>query len=219
VRITSLDFGSLLCYCPHPSSREMQDAYDLMLAIKGDTFLPNPPMLVSEWIAKSVHEHLGRLPFAYFFQHNPVLVPVPKSSLMLPNTLWVPLRIATALTKRGMGSHVDACLVRDKAVNKAAWSKPSERPKPKDHITSLSVQRRIAGPPPQDILLIDDIITRGSAFLGAANKLAEVFPQARIRAFAAMATISRPSDFVSVSKTLIGSIQYRPSAEDTIRRP
>jgi len=219
VRITYLDFGSLLCYCPRPTSKEMQDAYDLMLAIKKDALLTNPPMLVSEWIAKSVQDNLSNLPFANFFQQNPVLVPVPKSSLMLPYTLWVPLRIATAMAKRGLGSSVDDCLVRVKAVNKAALSKPSERPKPKDHIASLSVQRRISGPPPQEILLVDDIITRGSTTLGAANKLAEAFPQTKIRVFGAMATISRAVDFSSLSKSLIGSIQYRPSAEDTIRRP
>ena len=91
--------------------------------------------------------------------------------------------------------------------------------KPKDHFASLRVQRRISGPPPNEILLVDDIITRGSTLLGAANRLAEAFPEARIRAFGAMATVSDPADFVALSRPLVGSIQYRPSTEDTIRRP
>jgi len=219
VRITSLDFGSLLCYCPRPSPGAMQEAYDVMLAIKGDTFVGNPLMLMSQWIAKAVQDRMKSLPFAYFFQPSTVLVPVPKSSLMQPDTLWVPLRIAIALTKRGIGSQVDSCLVRTTSVRKAAWSKASQRPKPKEHFASLSVQRRISEPTPKEILLVDDIITRGSTLLGAANRLAEAFPGARIRAFGAMTTISRPSDFVSLSKALIGSIQYQPSTEDTLRRP
>lgn len=197
----------------------MQDAYQVMLAIKQDPFGGDPPILMSERIAKAVQENLTSLPFAYFFQPDTILVPVPKSSLMLKDTLWVPERIATALARRRIGSQVDSCLVRTTAVRKAAWSKASERPKPKEHFASLSVQRRISGPPPKDILLVDDIITRGSTLLGAANRLAEAFPDARIRAFGAMATISDPGDFVAISKPLVGSIQYRPSTEDTIRRP
>jgi predicted amidophosphoribosyltransferase len=190
-----------------------------MLAIKQDPYGGDPPILMSERIAKAVQENMPSLPFAYFFRPDSVLVPVPKSSMMLRDTLWVPLRVATALAKRGIGSQVDPCLVRTTAVRKAALSKASERPKPKDHFASLSVQRRISGPAPQEILLVDDIITRGSTLLGAANRLADAFPSARIRAFGVMATISDPADFVSLSKPLIGSIQYRPSKEDTIRTP
>ena len=197
----------------------MQDAYQVMLAIKQDPFGGDPPILMSERIAKAVQENMSSLPFANFFQPETVLVPVPKSSLMLKDTLWVPLRIATALVRRGLGSKVDPCLVRDTAIRKAAWSKASDRPKPKEHFATLSVQRRISGPPLKEILLVDDIITRGSTLLGAANRLADAFPDARIRAFGAMATISDPADFVALSKPLIGSIQYRPSTEDTIRRP
>ena len=219
MRITSLDFGSLLCYCPRPSSTAMQDAYQVMLAIKQDPFGGDPPILMSERIAKAVQENMSSLPFAYFFQPDTVLVPVPKSSLMLPDTLWVPQRIATALARRGVGSQVDSCLVRVKAVRKAASSRASDRPKPKEHFASLSVQRRISGPPPKEILLVDDMITRGSTLLGTANRLAEAFPGTRIRAFGAMTTISDRTDFVALTKPLIGSIQYRPSTEDTIRRP
>ena len=197
----------------------MQDAYQVMLAIKQDTYGGDPPILMSERIARAVQDNKASLPFAYFFQPETVLVPVPKSSLTLRDTLWVPMRIATAMAKNGVGSQVDPCLVRTTAVRKAASSKASERPKPKDHFASLSVQRRISGPAPQQILLVDDIITRGSTLLGAANRLADAFPSARIRAFGAMTTISDPTDFVSLSKPLIGSIQYRPSKEDTIRTP
>jgi predicted amidophosphoribosyltransferase len=197
----------------------MRDAYDVMLAIKGDTFVGHPPIPMSDWIANVIRERMSSLPFAHFFQPDLVLVPVPKSSLMQPHTLWVPLRIATALAKICAGSQVDPCLIRTTAVRKAALSKAPERPKPKEHYDSLRVQQRVSGPPPKEILLVDDIITRGSTLIGSASRLAEAFPGTRIRAFGAMTTISRPSDFVSLSKALIGSIQYRPSSEDTLRRP
>jgi hypothetical protein len=44
-------------------------------------------------------------------------------------------------------------------------------------------------PEPEEILPIDDIVTRGAKIIGAANKLHDAFPTAHIRAFAAMRTI------------------------------
>lgn len=57
-----------------------------------------------------------------------------------------------------------------------------------DHFNSLEVQGVLE--PPPEILLIDDVITYGSTVFGAANRLPEVFPGSRIRAFAAIRTVS-----------------------------
>lgn len=56
------------------------------------------------------------------------------------------------------------------------------------HYESLGVRMTLSEP--REILLVDDIITRGASMLGAANKLRNTFPRARIRGFAAMRTIS-----------------------------
>ncbi len=218
MRVTSVDFGSFLCYTPRGTSAEIDRAREVMKIIKEDSFLENPQIPMSEWIAREVQKRKADLPFASFFQENTILVPVPSSSLMQPNSLWVPHNIATALVKRGMGKEVVALLARKTPVRKAAWSKPSERPKVKEHIASMIVQQQISVPPDQ-ILLVDDIITRGATLLGAANRLADALPSARIRAFAAMATISDSSDFESLFKPLLGTVQYRPLKGDTIRRP
>jgi phosphoribosylpyrophosphate synthetase len=60
-----------------------------------------------------------------------------------------------------------------------------------------------------EILLIDDIVTRGATFLGAANRLIDALPHAHIRAFAIMRTISEPSAFVHIRDPRIGTIQLR----------
>jgi len=82
----------------------------------------------------------------------------------------------------------------------------------------MSVQKRLPEGLRQ-IVLVDDIITRGATVLGAANKLAEAFPDSRIRAFAAVRTVSDPSDFEALFDPVIGSVQYSPTTEGTIRRP
>lgn len=99
---------------------------------------------------------------------------------------------------------------------KAASSPPNERPTPTEHYESIGVQGNLSKP--DDIVLIDDIVTRGATLLGAANRLADVFPKTRIRAFAAMRTIGNPSEFNDVYDPCIGKIELRASG-DTLRRP
>lgn len=135
---------------------------------------------------------------------------------MQPNTLWVPMRIATALVKMGLGKEVVSCLVRDDPVPKAASSVPNERPTAIQHYESMSVQGLLSTP--DEILLVDDVVTRGATLLGAANRLADVFPQTRIRAFATMRTISNPNEFEKVLVPCVGTIELRGSG-DTLRRP
>jgi predicted amidophosphoribosyltransferase len=190
-----------------------------MLAIKNDDFIEQPPIVMSKWIAKTVHQRMGELPFASFFNSSAMLVPVPKSTLMQPGTLWVPQRIAAALVERNLGREVFACLARITPVRKAAWSDPSERPSPTEQLNTMGVQGRVSETSLDEIVLVDDIITRGATLVGAANRLAEAFPKARIRAFAAMRTISVPSQFVSLYEPCCGTIQYRDWADDTLRRP
>ena len=70
---------------------------------------------------------------------------------------------------------------------------------------------------PREILLVDDIITRGATMLGAANKLRNTFPLARIRGFAAMRTISPPDIFNQAYDPCLGVITF--NGQDTFRRP
>ena len=187
-----------------------------MIALKKDGFVEDPPIVMSQWVAQTIQRNRTTLPFASFFQPNTILVPTPKSSLMKPDTLWVPERIATALVRMGLGKEVDPCLIRVKRVPRAALSVPNERPTPVEHYESMGVRGRLSKP--DEIVLVDDIVTRGATLLGAANRLVDVFPQTRIRAFAAMRTISNPEEFDKLYVPCVGTIELRASG-DTLRRP
>jgi predicted amidophosphoribosyltransferase len=158
MNLSQLEFGALLTYAPHGTTPKALHSKNVMQALKRDQFVNEPPILMSEWIAEIVQQKMAELPFSSFFQQNTILVPVPKSSLMQPNTLWVPERIAKALTTVGIGKHVASCLIRAKAVPKAALSSPSERPTAEQHYESISVQGSLSEP--DEILLIDDVVTR-----------------------------------------------------------
>jgi len=70
----------------------------------------------------------------------------------------------------------------------------------------------------QDILIVDDIVTRGATLLGAANRLRESYPGVPIKAFAAIRTVSTPSDFRDLIQPLRWTITLRPDGS-TLRRP
>ena len=219
MHLTRLEFGSLLSYTPRGSSNEIQKAKDVMLIIKNDGFIEQPPIQMSQWIAKTIQKNIKNLPFAPFFDKDSSLVPVPRSSLMKEDTLWVPERIASALVQRHLGKEVVPCLVRETPVPKSAWSDASERPTPSRHFETIAVQGSIKDPPPEKFVLVDDIVTRGATLLGSANRLLEAFPKAQVHAFAAMRTISVPSKFTNMYDPQSGTIEYRAWIDDTLRRP
>lgn len=216
MRLSSIEFGSLLTYSPRGTSDGELRSKTTMRMLKGDEFVSDPPILMSDFIAGGIKNSTGRLPFARYFENNPILVPTPNSSLTRPGTLWVPQRLANALVRKGLGNTVSECLKRVIPLQKAATSFAADRPKAFDHYTSMEVQKVLSEP--SELLLIDDVVTRGATLLGAANKLADVFPNARIRAFAAMRTISTPDDFRRILDPCDGIIEDNGYG-DTFRRP
>ena len=134
---------------------------------------------------------------------------------MKPGTLWVPLDLARALQGEGLGAEVLDCLRRVRPVRTSSLSLPADRPKAKEHFESFAVVPTLDGP--DDILLVDDFVTRGATLIGAASRLHQAFPRSRIRAFAAMRAISNPEEFVAILAPCCG--QIRREGENSFRRP
>jgi predicted amidophosphoribosyltransferase len=145
-----------------------------------------------------------------------VLVPVPRSSISQPGQLWVPKRVADALVRNGLAAEVQCVLRRAHSVRKSATAAAEERPKVRDHLSSFSIEGRIdAG---TDLVLIDDIVTRGATLMAAATILQNAFPEARVRAFAVMRAISDPGAFAAIRAPVVGTISLAESG-DCFRRP
>lgn len=218
MNLDQIEFGSILAYCPRGDSPREARSRQIMLMLKNDQFVRSskfpdtPTLMMSSWIARTVREEMDKLPFGHFFQSNTVLIPTPKTSLMRPDTLWVPDRIANALKDEGIGIWV----IRIKAMRKAALSQAKDRPTALDQYNSMVVDTAIARP--EEILLVDDIVTRGATLLGAANRLADAYPGIRIRAFVAMRTQSKPSVFSRDYGRCIGTIKLLANG-GTLRRP
>lgn len=176
-----------------------------MCTIKSDRMHTGVPM--SEYIARDIRRRLDTLPFAEFFTDATALVPAPRSSRINRGYLWVPQRLAISMEKCGLGTRTEY-LVRHSAVAKSSISVPAERPQPQDHYRSMKVVDTLDGCP-DEIVIVDDVITRGATMIGAAGRLAEAFPNARIRGFAALRAVSRPDEFKSIFDPRVGTIFVR----------
>lgn len=217
MHISKIEFGSLLSYSPHGNSNTQCSSRTVMRALKNDEYVDvgSNQILMSDYIADGLKGDITKLPFADYFKMNPILVPTPNSSLSKSGTLWVPQRLARSLVRKGLGKKVVECLNRVTPLPKSATSLAANRPKASEHYDSMEVEKILFEP--DEILLVDDVITRGATLLGAANKLADAFPNARIRAFTAMRTISTPQDFVKINDPCIGTITL--VGDNTFRDP
>ncbi|OVE74902.1 hypothetical protein BVX95_00855 [archaeon D22] len=186
-----------------------------MIHLKNEYSVGNSSKFMSEYVSEKIKHNLDILPFKNFFGENVDLVPVPKSSLMKKGSLWVPEKIAKALSNQGLGNFYP-CLERVQSVSKSSYSKSSERPKAIDHFNTIKFVPQIHQP--NEIILVDDVITRGSTIMGCANVLRKQFPNISIKGFAVLRTISNPDDFNVIGESCVGNITLRTNGE-TQRTP
>ncbi len=219
--LSDLQFASFLTYAPHGTTPEMLESRRWTRLLKQDQAVKTPsepPGLsrpMNRFIVEILINQIAETSFSDFFGPGVTLVPVPKSSLLPRDGLWVPQRIASSMVEFGLGKEVLEILMRIQAVPKSATSASGDRPKAKTHYDSLRVNPQLE--PPRRIVLVDDVITRGATLLGAASCLAEAFPQATIQGFAMVRTISNPEQFVKIVNPCVGWIRLRDG--DTFRDP
>lgn len=213
--LSSLNFGSFLTYAPRGVSEDSKKSQQVTYAIKNESVNPQSKEPYSEYLVGMIFRDIHNLPFKSFFGSDAYLVPVPKSSLMRPGTLWVPLKIAEALERKHLGIVMN-CLERTSAVPKAATSPPSQRPKPIDHYNSIKVKPSIHRP--RKMVLVDDLVTSGAILLACASLLKEAFPESSVFGFAMMRTISKETDFRQLKHPCVGTITLR-NGGGTSRNP
>ena len=134
------------------------------------------------------------------------LVPTPGHGVTDQTYLWSTKIVCDAMVSAGLGASMRPFVKRLKAVTKAATAGPGERPTPLEHYSSMAVAPSLNAP--DDILVVDDILTNGCTVAGAVARLQEAFPKARIRAFAIARTdVLDKYGFVD---PIVGCINVRP---------
>ena len=204
MNVTSVEFGSYLTYAPWGRESIHYKSKSVKRELKGDLPTAIEPQF-SKRIAKEIKYALATVALSDFFDQNPWLVPIPRSSKLGPDTLWAPRKITTAMQSVGLGQSVE-CLERKFLVSTSRGSAESRNAL--RHYESMAVNMRMS-PNPWHILLVDDIITSGATSLRATNRIQKAFPNANVRVFAVMRTMSTPSDFRAIVDDCTGRITLR----------
>jgi predicted amidophosphoribosyltransferase len=152
-----------------------------------------------------------------FFDGTDILIPVPGSEPRSPGITSVTEFLAAALVREGLGRCAWAGLQRVRAVRKSATAAAGERPTVAMHYDSFAIERADADSGFGQIVLVDDVVTKGRTLLAAATRLHEAFPRARIRAFALLRTMGLIPDVNQLLDPCVGEIRWR--AGDAHRNP
>ena len=213
MEISEVKFGSLLTYTPRGNLSKHFESRTVMRNLKNDVVLKSG-ILISEYIALDIKKNLRKYPFSDYFNENTTLIPIPKSSLPQKDELWVPQRITRALENNGLGKN-EECLIREIPLSRSSKVSAPNRPKALQHYDSMKVKDLLFKP--REIVLVDDVITRGATALGSINRIAEAFPNTKIRVFAAMRTISNSDEFSKIVQPCTGTVSL--VGENTFRKP
>jgi hypothetical protein len=171
-----------------------------------------------EYAAHRLKELLPGDPLELLLADAGVLVPIPGHAPRLGSSLWVAERICRALLAEGIGTKCWALLSRTQKVARSSGHRSAlERPDPQQHYDTLAVEAVLEDVP--SILLVDDVVTRGSTLIGAATRLRGEFPRAEIRAFA-LARVDNNIDLDNVgsmARPAIETIHYDETTEQLVR--
>jgi predicted amidophosphoribosyltransferase len=205
-----LQFATCYTYSPKGDSEVSERSRQLCARVKNGS---------TKWLRSyvaSVHQEVARKRrFCDIFSDHTLLVPIPNGPSSTRTSHWVARRLALALQETGLAEDVWTGLRRVSSVERSSSAWMWERPTVQQHYQSFAV---IPSPrPPTEIVLIDDVITKGRTLVAAAMRLHEAFPKADIRAFALVRTMGLILDVERLFDPCDGVIHW--NGKDAYREP
>lgn len=171
----------------------------------------NPETL--QLAAKRLHEHVGGQDIlASLFGATATLIPMPRSAPLVQGALWPALKICESIVGVGLAARTVPALERTVAVPKASQAAWGERPGVAKHYDSLRAHARVdVG---ERILLVDDVVTKGTQALAAVSRLAETYPNATINVFAVIRTKGLVPEIDAIFDPAVGTISLNGDEGD-----
>ncbi len=214
--IRSVRFASCYVYSPIGSCETSECSRLLCSLLKaGDT------RFIFKYAVRVRQQASENPGLAGFFDAGDILIPVPRSVPRSRAGVSVTEHLAAALVSEGLGRCAWSGLRRAIAVRKSATAPPGARPTVGKHYDSFAIECAdplpILASDPGQIVLIDDVITKGRTLLAAAARLHETYPGARIRAFALLRTMGMVPGVDRLLDPCVGEIRWR--AGDAHRFP
>lgn len=197
-----LSFASLWRYAPHGATPESRRSRDFCYAIKNDSYIPVRrsdgivvPMRAGEFFAKRLKRAAAMPEYAFlgeYFGPATVLVPIPRSAPQKdPKGLSPTNELCKAMVAEGLAMNMMPLLERIEVVPKSAGATSSaERPAPQRHFESTRVIPSLPLFKGMRLVLVDDVVTRGSTFIGMHARLRSAVEHVDIKCFAAVRTMS-----------------------------
>jgi predicted amidophosphoribosyltransferase len=212
---SSLRYVSALQYAPRGRSPTSQVSRTVTYKIKTDGFMGRTRVMAHA--ARRVAEQYRQVPFLQdAFGPEVTLVPVPRSTPLRAGFLWPAEQICACLLAEGLGRDIEQCLVRTRPVPRSRIAATGQRPSPPEHCDSTDVRVPGVRQPLHRITLVDDVITRGSTFMGMVPRLQVAYPEATIVCFALVRTVGT-GEVETILAPTEGTITYREG--QLVRQP
>jgi hypothetical protein len=199
--LSELRFGSYLVYSPKGRSEVSQKSRQLRDAVKAGrvaTLRNIVDHLAQRFDASGLSAVLGS---------DVTLVPCPRSSPLVEGALWPGRLIADELVRAGLGRQVLALVERVEAVPKSAFQARGARPNALKHYETMRATVDLGAT--ERITLVDDFLTKGNTLLGAASRLAELYPRATLTAFAVVRTMGLQPEVDEIVSPCVGRVWER----------
>jgi hypothetical protein len=213
---SKLPFTAFLCYSPRGKGHISAYSKTLTIAIKNNSSIPvmGKREFAIPYTVRRLHEERPRYEaLTRCFPKNAVAVPMPRSAPLVPNALWPTMLICEEMAKQGVVTGVQPLLKRTAAVLKSATAPPGQRPTPQQHYDSLAVDTTLI-PASSHLVIVDDVITKGSTALAAHARISEAFPFVSTHFFALVRTMRQ--EIEALKDPVCGSITlgfYGPMRE------
>jgi hypothetical protein len=205
-----LTFAACYAYSPRGHGMASEESRLLRARLKaGDV----------DWIARyaaRVQEQSlagGRL--SGLFGTGVVLVPMPPSACTGSGAAGATVRLAVALRNAGLACAVWAGLRRIVPIRKSATAPCRCRPSVQAQFDSLAVDGTLLAP--AQLMLVDDVVTKGRTLLAGAQRLREAFPGAQVQGFALLRTMSMVPEIERLLDPCLGTIFWKDA--DAWRSP
>jgi predicted amidophosphoribosyltransferase len=190
--LSELLCGSFLIYPSASTDRSLaaRQARGIIWRLKQGGVLPTGETLI-EYAARRLREELPGSRLEGFFD-GAALVPVPTSKKTLPTKhspqLWPADLICDALLKNRLGAKKLVCVVRRETIRSSSSSSPADRPSPMRHLETMDIEPSYLEDCPRPIIMVDDVVTRGSTMLAAASWVKHAYSDSEVKGFAVAAT-------------------------------
>jgi hypothetical protein len=200
--IRAIEYASCYVYSPAGTGAVCERSRLLRALLKAEdaTFMLKYALRVRQQVTDSPL-------LAGFFGPSDVLIPVPGCAPSIRGDIGAAGHLAVALVNEGLGGAAWPGLRRVRAVRKSATAAPGERPTVHRHYESFLIEQPAI--PPESIVLIDDVVTKGRTLLAAGSRVHEAFPGAQIRAFALVRTMGLIAGVQHLLDPCRGEIRWR----------